>query len=124
MPESAVKDESEITVIIPSPKARLELVVDKKYGKIEFELSPDKQNQNIGRGNGNDVQILCDMSVSRKHAILSYANGIWTISDDGGANNTYLNNKKLERGDYQALKDGDIIGLGSRAKLTFRDTIS
>lgn len=63
----------------------------------------------VGRTNGNDL-IISGLSVSRRHARLWFADGLWYVDDVGSSNGTRVNNVRL----FQAavLNDGDIINFG------------
>lgn len=69
----------------------------------------------IGRHTSADVRI-SDASVSRYHAVLTLANGIWTINDIGSKTGVYVNGNKVEQ---CRLHDNDVIKLGSH-RLTIR----
>lgn len=62
----------------------------------------------IGRGTRSDVQ-LSDPKVSRKHARLRFGQGSVLLEDLGSAHGTLVNG---ERGEFFALKNGDVIALG------------
>ncbi len=62
----------------------------------------------IGRSPDNDICIP-ERHVSRQHAVISFRDGIFVISDLGSANGTYVNDKKLS--EAFPLAHGDIIRL-------------
>lgn len=64
----------------------------------------------IGRAVGNDL-LLQDGSVSRMHARLSFAHGVWYIEDVGSSNGIWVHNKQVKR--PLALSHGDIVRLGN-----------
>jgi ABC-type multidrug transport system ATPase subunit/pSer/pThr/pTyr-binding forkhead associated (FHA) protein len=66
----------------------------------------------IGRASENQIA-LSDPQVSRQHARLEWAAGIWRLVDLGSANGTRLNDIRIEPNAPQPLKDGDVIGIGS-----------
>lgn len=68
----------------------------------------------IGRDEGADVQI-DNPAVSRKHAVLSYANGVFTIRDADSENGITLNGRPVKESELQY---GDIVGI-SKFKLHF-----
>lgn len=70
----------------------------------------------IGRERDNDVIIL-DPKVSRYHAEITLEEGLWTLTDLGSSNHTYINNEMVTR--PTALQSGDRIGLGE-IELTIR----
>ncbi len=65
----------------------------------------------MGRGAASEVR-LPDATVSRRHAAISYAGGIWLLTDLGGANGTWLNDVRLEKGEAAPISPSDRIGVG------------
>lgn len=63
----------------------------------------------VGRTNGNDF-VIAGRTVSRRHARLWFAEGLWYLEDLQSANGTLLNNTRI----YQpvVLNDGDVINFG------------
>jgi pSer/pThr/pTyr-binding forkhead associated (FHA) protein len=58
--------------------------------------------------------------VSRKHAKLTFANGVWSIADLNSSNGTYvLQNGDFERVETAELSDGTEFALGN-ARFVFR----
>ncbi|MGH9801915.1 MAG: FHA domain-containing protein, partial [Blastocatellia bacterium] len=70
----------------------------------------------IGKGPQNDI-VLVDASVSSTHAIISFADGIYTLSDLGSRNGTFVNEARV--GESRKLQHGDLIKMGHCA-ITFR----
>lgn len=62
----------------------------------------------IGRANTNDICVP-GRHVSRQHAVISFRDGIFMISDLGSANGTFVNDRRLS--DPFPLAHGDIIRL-------------
>ncbi|MBX3064549.1 MAG: FHA domain-containing protein [Anaerolineae bacterium] len=62
----------------------------------------------IGRSVGNDV-IIPQKHVSRQHAVITFRDGIFMISDLGSANGTFVNDRRLT--DPFPLAHGDVIRL-------------
>lgn len=62
----------------------------------------------IGRSTNNQIAIP-ERHVSRQHAVISFRDGIFMISDLGSANGTFVNDKELE--DPFPLAHGDVIRL-------------
>lgn len=48
----------------------------------------------LGRSSENDIAIL-DKHVSRRHAVIRYSDGVFTIADLGSANGTFVNDKQV-----------------------------
>lgn len=69
----------------------------------------------IGRHASADIR-LPDLSVSRYHAILTVADGVWTITDIGSKSGVFVNGTLVKQ---RILYENDIINLGNR-KLIFR----
>jgi pSer/pThr/pTyr-binding forkhead associated (FHA) protein len=57
--------------------------------------------------------------VSRKHAKITEEDGVWTLSDLGSSNGTFLLREDFERVDSVELTDGDEFALGN-ARFVFR----
>ncbi|GAB4146908.1 MAG: ATP-binding protein [Planctomycetaceae bacterium] len=71
-----------------------------------FEL--DTTEVGIGRGVRNAVRIL-DTEVSRTHATLEFADGVYTLTDKGSSNGTFVNGVPIRS---QRLNNGDQIQCG------------
>jgi len=79
----------------------------------------------IGKGPQNDI-ILSDASVSGAHAMISFEDGAYKISDLGSRNGTLLNDMRLT--EPRAIQHGDLVKMG-HCTMTFRlkeagDTLS
>jgi hypothetical protein len=72
-----------------------------------FPLAGEKTY--IGRDQGNDIAI-DDPEVSRRHAGITRGPSGYSIEDLGSTNGTFVNGIRITS--PQALRDGDIIGLG------------
>jgi uncharacterized RDD family membrane protein YckC len=71
----------------------------------------------IGRDPSNDL-VLSDSMVSRRHAIMEQREDDYTIRDNNSSNGTMVNGDRVVSD--QALRDGDLIAIGS-ARLLFQD---
>lgn len=78
-------------------------------------ISFGKQPLTIGRGSANLVQVP-DISVSRLHAIIRYAQGRWFLQDQGSKAGTLVNDRQVSA---TKLKNGDRIQIGS-IEIVFR----
>jgi hypothetical protein len=70
----------------------------------------------IGRSSACDF-VLPDMSVSRQHARIVYANGAWFVQDAGSKTGTYLNGvqigaARLTAGDRLRVGNSEILFVG------------
>src|SRR5215470_2332778 len=76
----------------------------------KFELGDGKKDLIIGRGSDCAIQIDRD-SVSRRHAkIVKNGKGGWKVQDLGSTNGTYVGGEPVKE---QALRDGDLVKIGS-----------
>jgi len=74
----------------------------------------------LGRGGSEengpaliDPQLAARAGVSRHHAAITYADGVYTIKDLGSTNGTWVNNKRLLAQMPVVLQSGDQIRLGA-----------
>lgn len=65
----------------------------------------------VGRHPRCDV-IITDPSVSRRHAQITFRDGVWVIQDLASTNGTSVNGARVGR---IALHEGDIVALGSQS---------
>lgn len=75
-----------------------------------------KVETTIGKGPQNDI-ILPDASVSSSHAMISFADGVFTLNDLGSRNGTFINEARVL--EPRKLQHGDLIKMG-HCTLTFR----
>ena len=68
----------------------------------------DSESISVGREKDADI-FLDDVTVSRSHAIIKRNESIYTVSDVGSLNGTYLNAKSVRSGE---LIDGDVLQIG------------
>ena len=78
---------------------------------------PLKHALSIGRDPDNEI-VLRARTVSRRHAILTFADGRWLIEDRGSANGTFVNDQRVPFGSTHPLRHGDRIGIG-KSQLVF-----
>jgi predicted component of type VI protein secretion system len=74
-------------------------------------LTPDRDRMTIGRNEECDIALSWDGQVSRLHAALERAGGVWVL-DDGGLsrNGTFVNEARLT--DRRRLVHGDVLRFG------------
>ena len=80
---------------------------------VTYELGCDEVL--IGRHASADIR-LPDLSVSRYHAMLTVADGVWTIRDMGSKSGLFVNGNMVHE---TVLNENDLITLGNR-RLIFR----
>ena len=78
-----------------------------------FPLKDDRTT--IGRGLQTDVRIN-DEGISRTHAVVEAASGVYYLSDAGSTNGTFANGEKVDR---HPLREGDRIQIGASSVLKF-----
>jgi hypothetical protein len=85
------------------------------YQAEEYELELTERDILIGRAPSSDVLLADDPLVSRRHAMLHYNDGRYTLVDLGSSNGTYVND--LEVRVEIELHDGDQLFVGHYAIL-------
>jgi hypothetical protein len=90
------------------------LVVRSGGGRAGETFHPEGAETTIGRSPDCGV-FLDDVTVSRKHAVLSSRDGVFTIADQGSLNGTFVNRKRVETAQ---LEDGDEVQIG-KYRLSF-----
>jgi FHA domain/zinc-ribbon domain len=111
-PEETGEDESlslsEIRIEGPA------LVVRSGGGRTGETFPLGSERVSVGRGPECDV-FLDDVTVSRKHAVITKGADGFTIDDEGSLNGTYVNRRRVETA---RLEDGDEVQIG-KYRLTF-----
>ncbi len=77
-------------------------------GEIQEYVLTEGATASIGRQAGNDICIP-EEHVSRQHAVISYRDGLFLITDSGSANGTFVNDVQLKQA--FPLSAGDVIRL-------------
>jgi hypothetical protein len=72
----------------------------------------------VGRGPDQEI-VVDDSRVSRRHAVIRFDGGHWTVTDEGSSNGTRRNGTRLTATTPVRLADGDEIGVGP-VTFTFR----
>jgi hypothetical protein len=90
------------------------LVVRAGGGRAGETFAVDVSPTVIGRSPECGI-FLDDVTVSRKHAVLTQNGDRWTLDDQGSLNGTFVNR---ERVDSAALSDGDELQIG-KYRLTY-----
>ena len=84
------------------------LVVRSGGGRSGETFAPEGEHTTIGRSPECGI-FLDDVTVSRKHAVLTQEGERWRIEDQGSLNGTFVNR---ERVDSAVLEDGDELQIG------------
>ena len=71
----------------------------------------------IGRQEGNEL-VIPDTSLSRRHALLTFFNGVAQITDCGSQNGTFVNGRQISGN--AVLKNGDTVTIGHHCQLRVR----
>jgi len=105
---ATIGDESEVPIL---------RVMNGPDEGARYQLTSDKSEVVIGRGNDCDFQIN-DANISRRHALVKRDWQDITINDLGSKNGVVVNENKIDKA--RSLRDADEILLGS-VRLTFID---
>ena len=84
------------------------LVVRSGGGRAGETFHPEGERTTIGRSPDCEI-FLDDVTVSRKHAVLTRGDGKFVIEDLGSLNGTFLNRHRIESAE---LSDGDELQIG------------
>ena len=84
------------------------LVVRSGGGRAGETFHPEGERTTIGRSPDCEI-FLDDVTVSRKHAVLTRSDGKFVIEDLGSLNGTFLNRHRIESAE---LTDGDELQIG------------
>ena len=87
------------------------LLIRARGAQLGQVLKLGPQPHRVGRANDCEIW-LSDDGVSRKHATVTFENGVYSIEDTGSANGTFVGGQKVERA---SLRDGDLIQFGPQA---------
>ena len=90
------------------------LVVRSGGGRVGETFHPSGERTVVGRSPECDI-FLDDVTVSRKHAVLSRNGNDFVIEDLGSLNGTFVNRRRIESVN---LEDGDELQIG-KYRLTF-----
>ena len=90
------------------------LVVRSGGGRAGEHFVPSGPRTVIGRSPECDV-FLDDVTVSRRHAVVTEEGGRYAIEDQGSLNGTFVNRHRIDRVE---LEDGDEVQIG-KYRLTF-----
>jgi predicted ATPase len=74
-----------------------------------------RQELRIGRLADNDLALVWDADVSRRHAHITRTPNGWVLADDSSRNGSYVNGERVT--DQSALNDGDVLRFGDTVVL-------
>ena len=93
----------------PFPSALAKIIwTHPQTGEVQEHVLTDGATASIGRQAENDICIP-EQHVSRQHAVISYRDGIFVITDSGSANGTFVNDIQVKQ--PFPLASGDVIRL-------------
>ena len=79
-----------------------------------FEIILDRDEMSIGKKAGLvDAVVPFNRLISRKHCRIMRQNGSYYIADEGSANGTYVNRKRITQGQLCPVARGDMIRLAN-----------
>jgi pSer/pThr/pTyr-binding forkhead associated (FHA) protein len=84
------------------------LVIRSGGGRTGEGFSLDRPQTSIGRSPDCDI-FLDDVTVSRRHAVVTHGSDGFTIEDLGSLNGTFLNRSRIDR---DVLENGDEVQIG------------
>ncbi len=89
---------------------------DPQSGEYRELVLEEGATVTIGRSPNNQIMI-AERHVSRQHAVISFRDGIFMISDLGSANGTFVNGQPVEA--PVALAENDVVRFGE-VEFTFK----
>ena len=108
LPEEGADDEGVLGVLEDAGIKGPALVVRSGGGRAGETFHPEGERTTIGRSPDCEI-FLDDVTVSRKHAVLTRGDGKFVIEDLGSLNGTFLNRHRIESAE---LSDGDELQIG------------
>ena len=93
-----IKDIDEQAILFAEP------ITEERQTFTKYMVKPQSQIT-IGRHENCVIQYT-NKYVSNKHAVISYMNGVWKISDESSTNGTYVDGLRVKE---KTLKVGDVI---------------
>jgi hypothetical protein len=92
---------ADATFILPDA-----VLVDATHGATEFRLGAMNY---IGRADDNQIRLKSG-DISRRHAMISVANGVYLLRDLQSQNGTFVNGQRIAE---HVLADGDRVRVGN-----------
>jgi FHA domain/zinc-ribbon domain len=93
------------------------LVVRSGGGRAGETFALEHDRTSLGRGTECEI-FLDDVTVSRRHSVITRGSDGFTLHDEGSLNGTYVNRRRVESA---KLEDGDEVQIG-KYKLTFLES--
>ncbi len=93
------------------------LVVRSGGGRAGETFALEQDRTSLGRGPECEI-FLDDVTVSRRHSVVTRGPDGFTLHDEGSLNGTYVNRRRVES---SKLEDGDEVQIG-KYKLTFLES--
>ena len=106
--------EEEETLVSALPTEGVAIIVRSGGGRAGEAYLLERDRLTIGRSPDADI-FLDDVTVSRRHAVLTRRGRSFAVEDLGSLNGTFVNRKRVET---KELADGDEVQIG-KYKLTF-----
>ena len=94
--------------MVDLPEGTLGMFVVRKGPKRGSRIALDSDEVSIGRHPASDI-FLDDVTVSRRHALVTRVGSAFHVADAGSLNGTYVNQTRVESA---ALNDGDEVQVG------------
>ncbi len=81
-----------------------------------FDREIERLETQMGKGPRNDI-VIADPAVSTSHALIRLEGSVYSVTDVGSRNGTFVNGERIN--EPHILAHGDVIGMGL-SKVTFR----
>ena len=90
--------------------------------ELEFTTEIRSTPFTIGRKKDNDAVLPVDSSsgVSGNHLVLTFSDGGYYLNDENSTYGTMVDGEAVEKGKPTLLKDGSVISLGPKVKVSFQ----
>ncbi|MFN8186840.1 MAG: FHA domain-containing protein [Gaiellales bacterium] len=109
-----VGEPEEVKAAPAPPREGVSIILRSGGGRAGEAYVLERDTLTIGRSPECDI-FLDDVTVSRRHALLTRREGGFVVEDQGSLNGTFVNRRRV---DVKELEDGDEVQVG-KYKLTF-----
>lgn len=113
------KEQIDNRTIILSNRDKINVCFSDIFGNENSICIAEYENKYIGRDKKACSLYICNNTVGRKHARLSYMDGKIHLADNDSLNNTYVNNQKLRKNKQYEVKDGDRLMFADEEYMLF-----